>query len=348
MAQFNDFSRSLTAFDPSTTLVVVVEMSEASWLVLGAVPGIERQPLKKIAPDAGVLLALIERWRSEAVRAGRPVGRIVLAYEAGRDGFWLARWLGSRGIEVHVIHSASVAVSRERKRAKTDRLDAAMLMRVLLGWLRGEPDGVMRAMNERDVYMRQSFGGQLRMGRAPALLVVDFQVGFADPEVFGGGNIAPAIAATVPLLAFARQRGWPVAHTRVVYAEDGSDAGIFTVKAPALLKLTEASPLSQVVPQLAPRDGELIVRKQGASAFFGTALSSWLAMRRVDTVVVVGCTTSGCVRASVVDAMLFNYSPVVVTDCVGDRALGPHAANLFDMGQKYAMLMTAAEVMGLY
>ena len=136
MAQFNDFSRSLTAFDPSTTLVVVVEMSEASWLVLGAVPGIERQPLKKIAPDAGVLLALIERWRSEAVRAGRPVSRIVLAYEAGRDGFWLARWLGSRGIEVPVIHSASVAVSRERKRAKTDRLDAAMLMRVLLGWLR--------------------------------------------------------------------------------------------------------------------------------------------------------------------------------------------------------------------
>ena len=105
MAQFNDFSRSLTAFDPSTTLVVVVEMSEASWLVLGAVPGIERQPLKKIAPDAGVLLALIERWRSEAVRAGRPVSRIVLAYEAGRDGFWLARWLGSRGIEVHVIHA---------------------------------------------------------------------------------------------------------------------------------------------------------------------------------------------------------------------------------------------------
>ena len=136
MAQFNDFSRSLTAFDPGTTPVVVVEMSEASWLVLGAVPGVERQPLKKIAPDASVLQALIERWRSEAVRAGRPVSRIVLAYEAGRDGFWLARWLGSRGIEVHVIHSASVAVSRERKRAKTDRLDAAMLMRVLLGWLR--------------------------------------------------------------------------------------------------------------------------------------------------------------------------------------------------------------------
>jgi transposase len=138
VVQVNDLSRSLTAFDPISSLVVVVEMSKASWLVSGAVPGIERQPLKKLEPDATALLRLIERWRNEAVRAGRPISRIVLAYEAGRDGFWLARWLIARGIEAHVIHSASVAVSRERKRAKTDRLDAAMLMRVFLGWLRGE------------------------------------------------------------------------------------------------------------------------------------------------------------------------------------------------------------------
>src|SRR6202158_843790 len=138
VAQVNDLSRSLTAFDPISTLVVVLEMSKANWLVSGAVPGVERQPLKKLEPDARALLRLIERWRSEAVRAGRPISRITLAYEAGRDGFWLARWLIARGIEAHVIHSASVAVSRERKRAKTDRLDAAMLMRVFLGWLRGE------------------------------------------------------------------------------------------------------------------------------------------------------------------------------------------------------------------
>src|SRR6478609_880733 len=136
--QVNDLSRNLAAFDPMSTLVVVVEMSKASWLVSGAVPGVERQPLKKLEPDATGLLRLIERWRSEAVRAGRPISRIALAYEAGRDGFWLARWLIARGIEAHVIHSASVSVSRERKRAKTDRLDAAMLMRVFLGWLRGE------------------------------------------------------------------------------------------------------------------------------------------------------------------------------------------------------------------
>lgn len=138
MRQVNDLSRSLTAFDQNTTLTVVVELSEASWLVAGLVPGVDRQPLKKQEPDPVALLRLLERWRAEAVKTGRTIGRIALAFEAGRDGFWLARWLQARGIEVHVIHSTSVAVSREHRRAKTDRLDTAMLMRVFLGWLRGE------------------------------------------------------------------------------------------------------------------------------------------------------------------------------------------------------------------
>ena len=138
VVQVNDLSRSIVAFEQSSTLVAVIEMGARSWLVAASVPGVERQPLKKIDPDAAAVLRLIERWRGEAVEAGRTIARIVVAYEAGRDGFWLARWLIAGGIEVHVIHSASVAVSRERKRAKTDRLDAAMLMRVLLGWLRGE------------------------------------------------------------------------------------------------------------------------------------------------------------------------------------------------------------------
>ena len=137
MVQVNDLSRSIVAFEHSSTLVAVIEMGARSWLVAASVPGVERQPLKKIDPDAAAVLRLIE-LASEAVEAGRTIARIVVAYEAGRDGFWLARWLIARGIEVHVIHSASVAVSRERKRAKTDRLDVAMLMRVLLGWLRGE------------------------------------------------------------------------------------------------------------------------------------------------------------------------------------------------------------------
>jgi transposase len=138
MTHVDDLSRSLLAFDQAATLVVVVEMSQASWLVAGLVPGVDRQPMKKVAPDPAELSRLLERWRAEAVRAGRSIGRIALAYEAGRDGFWLARWLRARGVEGHVIHSTSVAVSREHRRAKTDRLDTAMLMRVFLGWLRGE------------------------------------------------------------------------------------------------------------------------------------------------------------------------------------------------------------------
>ena len=116
VVQANDLSRSIIAFEQSSTLVVVIEMGARSWLVAATVPGIERQPLKKIDPDAAAVLRLIERWRGEAAEADRTIARIVVAYEAGRDGFWLARWLIARGIEVHVIHSASVAVSRERKR----------------------------------------------------------------------------------------------------------------------------------------------------------------------------------------------------------------------------------------
>jgi maleamate amidohydrolase len=197
---------------------------------------------------------------------------------------------------------------------------------------------------EADIYHRQGMGNRAGLGQAPALVIIDFVVGFTDPAHFGGGNIGPAIEQTVKLLAFARRQGWPVAHTRVVYAEDGSDAGVFTLKAPSLRKLTEASPLSQIVPELSPRPGELVVRKQGASGFFDSNLAGWLAFRRVDTVAVAGCTTSGCVRATVVDAMQHNFRTVCVTDCVGDRAIGPHEANLFDMGQKYADLMTRSEL----
>ncbi|MGX9966630.1 isochorismatase family protein [Roseomonas sp. F4] len=197
---------------------------------------------------------------------------------------------------------------------------------------------------EAEIYHRQGMGQTAGMGKRPALVMVDFVVGFADPEHFGGGNIAPAIEQTVKLLAFARAHGWPVAHTRVVYAEDGSDAGVFTLKAPSLLKLTEHSPLSQIVPELTPVPGEHIVRKQGASGFFDTNLASWLRYQGADTLVVTGCTTSGCVRATVVDSLQHNFRTIVATDCVGDRAIGPHEANLFDMGQKYADLMTRSEI----
>jgi|TARA_B100001971_G_C18079806_1_gene477671 maleamate amidohydrolase len=200
-------------------------------------------------------------------------------------------------------------------------------------------------VGDLDVYEKQNFGNSSGIGTNPAMLIVDFVNGFADPEQFGGGNIQAAIDKTVDLLAFARAQNMPVASTRVVYADDGSDHGVFCLKAPGLKVLTEDAPASQIVDALAPIDGEYVVRKTQPSGFFGTDLADWYQGWGVDTVLVTGCTTSGCIRASVIDAMSYNFKTVVVTDCVGDRALGPHEANLFDMGQKYADLMTADEVM---
>ncbi len=140
MPQPNDLSRSLVAFQQDSTLVAVVEMSRSSWLVAGIVPGIGRHPLKKLDSSEEALLALLGRWRDEAAAAGCTITRLAVAFEAGRDGFWLARWLRARGVEAHVIHPTSVAVSREHRRAKTDRLDTELLKRAFLGWLRGEPD----------------------------------------------------------------------------------------------------------------------------------------------------------------------------------------------------------------
>ena len=139
MAQSEDMSKPPTALAQNDTLICVVEMGLKSWLVAGLVPGIERQPLKKLEADESALHRLVLRWKAEAEKAGRPISRITLAFEAGRDGFWLARWLGSRGIEAWVIHPTSIAVSRDHRRPKTDRLDTQMLMRAFLGWLRDEP-----------------------------------------------------------------------------------------------------------------------------------------------------------------------------------------------------------------
>ena len=140
MPQPNDLSRSLVALEADSTLIAVIEMGQASWLVAGIVPGVNRHPLKKIATDQEQLLQVLRRWAKEAETTGRMIKRIAVAYEAGRDGFWLARWLRARGVEAYVIHPSSVPVSREHRRAKTDRLDTELLKRAFLGWLRGEPD----------------------------------------------------------------------------------------------------------------------------------------------------------------------------------------------------------------
>ena len=202
----------------------------------------------------------------------------------------------------------------------------------------------MNKQPEQSVYDRQGFGKTLELLPPPALLIVDFINGFADPEVFGGGNVQAAIDNTRHLLALARDEGWPVCFTRVVYAEDGSDANVFTEKVPGCLRFTETSSLSRIVPELTPADGELVIHKRYPSAFFGTHLASCLTMRGVRTVFIAGATTSGCVRASALDALCHGFRPALVTECVGDRSVEQHEANLFDLKMKYTELVTLEEV----
>jgi len=139
--QTYDLSRSRTALDMDSTLIAVVEMSQSTWLVHAVLPGVDRRPMKKLPVDPAGLLSLLHRWRDEAEKkSGCSIPRICVAFEAGRDGFWLARWLRDRGVEAHVMHATSIPVKRDHRRAKTDRLDCLLLMRAFQGWLRGEED----------------------------------------------------------------------------------------------------------------------------------------------------------------------------------------------------------------
>ncbi len=198
-------------------------------------------------------------------------------------------------------------------------------------------------MSDLGIYEKQHFGKPLGFGRQPALLIIDFQVGFAKPDVLGGFNINEAIEHTAELLKVARATEVPVCHVRFASTSKGDDIGTFANKVPALKSLSPESADAQFVSSVAPIDGEWVSIKRHSSAFFGTNLSTWLTYRGVDTLFITGCTTSGCVRASTIDASAYSLRPMVVTDCVGDRARAPHEANLFDMGQKYADLVTMRE-----
>ena len=199
-------------------------------------------------------------------------------------------------------------------------------------------------MTKADIFEQQGFGNAIGFGKRPALVFVDFTVGFNDPSLFGGGNVSAAIIQAWYLLAMARELGVPVAHTRIVYADDGSDAGAIATKVPTLATLTETNPAGHIVSELRPIDGELIVRKAQPSAFFGTGLQSWLTHKGIDTLIVGGCTTSGCVRATVVDAASFNYRTIVASDCCGDRSVVAHDNSLFDMQQKYADILDSKQI----
>ena len=197
------------------------------------------------------------------------------------------------------------------------------------------------------IYEHAQLGHTLGFGKKPALIVVDFQLGFTVPEQSPlAGNLDAEVAATNELIAAARKKDIPVIFTVVGYdPHRQDDAGLWPEKAPSLRMLTIGSDLVKLDPRLDQEPGDLVITKKYASGFFGTYLASTLTMQSVDTAIVTGCTTSGCVRATVMDALANGFRPIVPIECVGDRAQEPHQANLFDIGAKYGDVMPLEEVL---
>ena len=195
----------------------------------------------------------------------------------------------------------------------------------------------------RKLYRREGFGGRLGFGQAGAVLVVDFQRSFVDPAFIGGADMTEAITATGRLLDKAREARLPIFFTIVSYAEHLEDAGLFVTKCPSLRTAIESTNAVELDSRLNRRDYEPLVVKKHASAFFGTTLASMLASAQVDTLIICGCTTSGCVRASVVDSMQHGFRPIVPEECVCDIAEEPHTASLFDIDGKYGDVVSSAD-----
>ena len=190
------------------------------------------------------------------------------------------------------------------------------------------------------------FDGRIGYGQKPAVVVVDFINAYTTPgsPLYAPG-VVDAVRASVDLLDIARRNGILVVYTRVIYSPHGMDGGIFVRKVPVLRKMVEGEPLADIVPELPPAPQDVIINKQYASAFFGTSLAPLLTSQRVDTLIVTGCSTSGCIRATAVDGMQYGFRVVVPQECVGDRHPEPHEANLFDIDSKYGDVVSKAEVM---
>jgi maleamate amidohydrolase len=190
------------------------------------------------------------------------------------------------------------------------------------------------------------FDGRLGFGDSPAVLVVDFIRAYTTE---GSPLFAPpvidAVANTVAVLTSARSRGVPVIYTKVLYNKHGLDGGLFVQKVPVLRKMVEGEPLAEIVPELPPQPDDIVIAKQYASAFFGTSLAATLTALKIDTAIITGCSTSGCIRATALDAMQYGFRPIVPRECVGDRRPEPHEANLFDINSKYGDVVSRAEVL---
>lgn len=187
----------------------------------------------------------------------------------------------------------------------------------------------------REIYSRSGIGSRVGVGDRPAVLVVDLQYGFTDPAAPLGGNLDEVIDATQSLLTVARRNAFPVAFTAVAFHETQLESTTWLRKMPGLRSLITGTRMCEIDGRVEPITDEPVFEKQAASAFFGTSLVSYLVGAGVDTVVVSGCVTSGCVRASVVDAISWGFRTIVPEECVGDRAAGPHTWSLFDMDSKY-------------
>ncbi|MGH7985958.1 MAG: isochorismatase family protein [Candidatus Binataceae bacterium] len=197
------------------------------------------------------------------------------------------------------------------------------------------------------IYKRAGMGHRIGYGKRPALLVIDMQLGFTAPEKSPmAGNLDAQIKAITQLVPAARKSRSPIVYTIVAYDPSiPGDGGLWPQKAPSLLELKIGSDLVELDPRLHREAEDLFLTKKYASAFLGTPLASTLVSRGVDTVVVTGCTTSGCVRATVVDALSYGFRPIIPEEAVGDRAQEPHVASLFDMDSKYGDVVPLADVL---
>lgn len=200
-------------------------------------------------------------------------------------------------------------------------------------------------METREANYEGVFDHRTGFGKCPAVIVIDFIRAYTTPgAAFYAAGVVSGVAATVPLLASARAAGVPVIYTKVLYHPSGRDGGLFVKKVPALRLLTEGEPMAEIDPFIPPMDDDLIIVKNYPSAFFGTSLASTLFAQGIDTIILTGCSTSGCVRATAVDGVQHGFRVIVARECVGDRHDGPHDASLFDIHAKYGDVVPRSEV----
>lgn len=197
----------------------------------------------------------------------------------------------------------------------------------------------------RNFYSQRGFAGRMGFGKKPSILVVDFSKGFTDERSPFGCNLDSQIRNSIRILREGRKIGVPIIFTTVAYNEGLKDAGLWIKKIPSLKVLTENSSWVELDPRLERRPDEIILVKKFASAFFGTNLSSLLTSQNIDTLIIIGCTSSGCIRATAIDSMQNGYYTIIPAECVGDRDEIPHEANLFDIDSKYGDVVTTEDVL---